>query len=348
MGFWNSIYEATGIACVMDMLHSDKKEEAQGENVGNVEEPKFHLQKHPEKKFNYRPEKLDDYISQDNAKSLIRLLFKEILEVGKMRHIIISGTRGHGKTTLAKIICNHLGFGWNYFISNSFTKENLKDFLIKNEKLGIPQVLMLDEVHGLDKELIEFFYPILEDMLLPNTDVKLKPFMVISATTEMDFLQKKFPPFIDRMVNIQLEPYKAEDIKLLLQTYNRQVYQKNISDEVFDILSRNGRYNPRTSILLFDLYIASGNVNEVLKCNRIIKNGITAQDINILKTLVEIKKPVGGETLAIVAHTDNETYKSLLEPYMVQEGLIVRTSRGRLATSKAELFLQELTKEGKI
>jgi Holliday junction DNA helicase RuvB len=320
----------------------------QQENTVNEPEPKFHLQKHPEKKFNYRPEKLDDYISQDNAKALIRLLFKEVIEVGKIRHMIISGTRGHGKTTIAKIICNHLGFEWNYFIANSFTKENLKDFLIKNEKSEIPQVLMLDEVHGLDKELIEFFYPILEDFLLPNTDVKLKPFMVISATTEMDYLQKNFPPFVDRMVNIQLEPYKPEDIKLLLEKYNEQVYKKSISDNDFDILAHNGRYNPRTSILLFDLFIASGNIDEVLKCNRIIKNGITAQDISILKTLVEIKKPVGGETLAIVSHTDNESYKTLLEPYMMQEGYIIRTSRGRLATPKAEQFLEELKAEGKI
>ena len=302
----------------------------------------FYLKEHPQMKFNYRPQNLNDYISQDNAKNFIRLLLKEIMEIGKIRHIIISGTRGHGKTTLGRIICNHLGFEFNYFISNSFTKENLKDFLVKNEKVKIPQVLMLDEIHGLDKELIEFFYPILEDMLLPNSDVKLRPFVVISATTELDYLQRKFPPFIDRMVNIQLEPYKAEDIKQILKKYNEQVYKKDISEEIFDIISRNGRYNPRTSILLFDLYIASGNVETILKCNRIIKNGLTSQDITILEHLQQTKKPVGCDTLAIIGHTDTETYKTLIEPYLIQENLISKLARGRILLSKGEELLRSL------
>jgi Holliday junction DNA helicase RuvB len=319
--------------CMGDMLLGRKE---------TSEKEEFHLKEHPMKKFNYRPECLDDYISQANAKELIRLLLKEILEIGKTRHIIISGTRGHGKTTLAKIIANHLGFEFNYFIANSFTKENLRVFLLKNEKSERSQVLMLDEVHGLNPELIEFFYPILEDGILPNTDVRLRPFVVITATTELDFLQRKYPPFVDRMVNIQLESYTAEDIKLLLKKYNEQVYKKEVSEDEFDILSRNGRYNPRTSILLFDLFIASENIKTVLKCNRIIKNGLTSQDILILEHLQQTKKPVGCDTLAIIGHTDSETYKTLIEPYLIQENLISKLSRGRILLSKGEELLRSL------
>lgn len=342
-----NLIDILGISYLMELFSgSNTSLEEPGQSVatdGLDIESKFYLKEHPIQKFNYRPENLEDYISQDNAKALIRLLLKEIIEIGKIRHIIISGTRGHGKTTLAKIISNQLGFEFNYFISNSFTMQHLKDFLIKNEQATIPQVLMLDEVHGLDPKIIEFFYPILEDMILPNSGAKLRPFILISATTEMDFLQKKYAPFIDRMVSIQLEPYKASDIEIILRKYNDQVYHKNISDEVFRTLSANGRYNPRTSILLFDLFIASGNVNEVLKCNRIIKNGLTSQDLLILEHLqLAGTKPVGCETLAIIGHTDSETYKTLLEPYLLQEGYLNKFPRGRAITEKGKQLLQEI------
>ena len=342
------MFDILGMLVTMgDMIFGGKKEPDK-DPICEQKEAEFYLKEHPVKKFNYRPQTLSEYISQDNAKSLIRLLIKEILEVGKYRHILISGTRGHGKTTLASIICNALGFKMNYFISNAFTKENLKSFLIKNEASNnIHQVLVLDEVHGLGKAGenavgFEYFYPILEDMKLPNTDIELTPFIVISCTTEMDYLQKNYPPFVDRFVNIQLEPYKVEDIKLILKNYNNQVYKKNIREEDFLKLAQSSRNNPRTAILLFDLFIASGNVEEVLKCNRIIKNGLTLQDISILEHLQETKKPVGCDTLAIIGHTDTETYKTLIEPYLIQENLISKLSRGRILLSKGEELLRSL------
>ena len=336
------------LASTWDLIIGKKEPEQIISEPEQEKEEEFFLKVHPQKKFNYRPQNLKEYIGQEPAKSLIRLLIKEILEIGKYRHILISGTMGHGKTTLAFVLAKQLGFEINYFIARAFTRENLRVFLHKNQASKIPQILMLDEIHGLGKSKIdpvdfEYFYPILEDMQLPNSDIDLKPFIVMGATTELDYLQKNYPPFVGRFVNLQLEPYNANDIKLILKEYNKQVYQKDISEEDFDLLSRNARYNPRTARLLFDLFIASGSVDEVLKCNRIIKNGLTTQDIRILEHLVEVKGVVGCETLAIIGYTDTETYKTLIEPYLIQEGLITKRPRGREATNKArQLLLQEI------
>jgi len=330
-----------------DYLSGKRPNIFEEEEVCPKEIEPFILKKPEIKKYNYRPETLEEYISQENAKSLIRLLIKETLEIGKYRHVLISGTRGHGKTTLARVLCKHLGFELNYFIANSFTKEHLKDFLIKNEKASVPQVLMLDEVHvlkktGEDAVGYEFFYPILEDGVLPNTQVKLKPFILVGATTDLEFLQTKYPAFVDRFLNIELVPYTSENIKKILLQYNQVVYQKAISDEDMTLLACNARNNPRTAILLFDLYIASGNVREVLRCNGIIKNGLTDRDITVLEHLAEINKPVGVEALAIIAHTDVASFKCLIEPYILQQGYTSRTSRGRILTLKGQMLLRSL------
>ncbi len=336
-----------GMLVTMGDLILGKKKDKEQDPISEEKGAEFYLKEHPVKKFNYRPQTLSEYISQDNAKLLIKLLVKEILEVGKYRHILISGTRGHGKTTLGEIICKSIGFEMNYFISNAFTKENLREFLVKNEVSKIPQVLMLDEVHGLDKAGknavgFEYFYPILEDMKLPNTEINLNPFIIISCTTELDYLQRYYPPFVDRFVNVQLEHYKEEDIKAILTNYNNQVYQKNINVEDFKLLSQNSRFNPRTAILMFDLFIASGKMDEILKCFRIVKSGLTTQDIIILDHLFQIKKPVGCETLAIIGNTDKETYMTLIEPYLLQEHYLGRTSRGRLLLPRGEELLRSL------
>lgn len=307
-----------------------------------IEQEEFYLKTHPEKKFHYRPQTLSDYISQENAKVLIRLLIREVKEVGKFRHILLSGCRGHGKTTLAYIICRELGFEPNYYIANSFRVNNLQDFLYKVTDKKIPQVLILDETHGLNKELIEMFYPLLEDGVVPNTSLKLNSFIVIGATTELEYLQKKYPPFVDRHVNIELLPYKSEEIKLLLDKYNQEVYQQYITEEDLILLADNSRMNPRTAILLFDLFVTCGKVDEVLKCNGIIKNGLTYKDIVVLEHLAEINKPVGIEALAVIAHTDSASFKELTEPYLLQQGYLTRTARGRLITNKGMELLNNL------
>jgi Holliday junction DNA helicase RuvB len=291
--------------------------------------------------YQFRPQNLEQYIGQDRAKELVRLNLQKIMTT-KFVHFIISGTQGTGKSTLAYILANHLDFKIHTYIGGSFTMENLKDFLIENEEGG-NHILFIDEIHSLPKEMAEFMYPLLEDYLLPLGDIKVRAFIFVGATTEKNTLQKKFSPLVDRCgCQINLEHYQKEDIKLILKQYNSQTYKADVPEEIYDILSVNTRFNPRNSISLFDDYMVCKNINQVLQAHRIVKNSLTTDDILILEHLQEINKPVGVETLAIIIQQTRQDYQALLEPFLIQQGYISRTARGRVITEKAKLFLQEI------
>ena len=184
-------------------------------------------------KFIYRPKTLTEYIGQERAKELVNLTLEKIRTI-KPIHILISGTKGCGKSTLANIIANELGFNINWTIGGAFTMEALQKFLVKNQDSKKPQILFVDEIHNLSKEVGEYLYPIIEDFILPEgNNIKLKPFIFMGATTEKNMLMKKFAPLVDRCgADIILEQYTAEDIKNILKQYNDKIYQLNIAEEV--------------------------------------------------------------------------------------------------------------------
>jgi Holliday junction DNA helicase RuvB len=294
--------------------------------------------------YKFRPQILEQYVGQENAKELIRLNLQKIISI-KSVHFIISGTQGTGKSTLAYILANHLDFKIHTYIGGSFTMENLKQFLFENET-GKPHILFIDEIHSLRKEMAEFMYPLLEDFLLPIGGIKVRDFIFVGATTEKNTLQKKFSPLVSRCgADILLEHYNSEDIKLILKQYNSQTYKAEIPEEIYNILSINTRYNPRISVALFDDYMVCKNLQKVLQAHRIIANSLTTNDVIILEHLLEINKPIGAETLAIIIQQTKEDYLGLVEPFMLQNGYISRTARGRIITEKGRTLLQELENE---
>ena len=294
--------------------------------------------------YRFRPRSLTEYIGQERAKELVRLNLQKIMTI-KPVHFIISGTQGTGKSTLAYIIANNLNFKIHTYIGGSFTMENLKDFLMENNTEQ-PHILFVDEIHSLPKELAEFCYPLLEDFMLPIGNLKVRPFIFIGATTEKNILQKKFSPLVDRCgCQVNLEHYNAEDIKQILKQYNSQTYNIEIPEEIYDSLSKNTRFNPRISLALFDDYMVCRSINKVLEAHRIIKNSLTTDDILILKHLLEINKPVGVEVLSIIIQQTKEDYMGLVEPFLIQQGYVSRTSRGRLITDKGKELLKSLKKE---
>ena len=187
-----------------DLVWKNKKQPAQ-----EPTEEKYHSEEITPKKYSFRPQTLEQYIGQERAKELVNINLQKIMTI-KPVHFIISGSKGTGKSTLAYIIGNHLGFGISTYVAGSFTMENLMQFLEKNEEADKPQILFVDEIHSLSKELGEFMYPLLEDFLLPLGNIKVKPFIFIGCTTDLNILQKKLAPLIDRcQANIKLENYEA-------------------------------------------------------------------------------------------------------------------------------------------
>jgi Holliday junction DNA helicase RuvB len=253
------------------------------------------------------------------------------------------GNAGHGKTTLAGIIAKSLGFNFNVYVGSDFDIDTMNDFLVKNQDSELPNVLMIDEMAEMKKEVLTYMLPIIEDFKLK--ELPLRKFILIGATTDTWLLSKRCKPFLDRIhCKIYLEDYKAEDIKTLLKQYNDQIHKANISEEHYDIISRNVRYTPRLAISLFDYYIATnGDLQRVLNMNRIIKDGLDDVDVRILKHLADTNgKPIGEEALSIIANMTRSEYKELREPYLMRQGLISRGSRGRILTDTGKLFLKEI------
>jgi Holliday junction DNA helicase RuvB len=308
--------------------------------IVSKEEP-YHSEQIKPKTYSFRPQNLEQYIGQFRAKELININLQKIREI-KPVHFIISGSKGTGKSTLAYIIANELDYEISTYVAGSFTQENLVQFLVKNADAKKMQILFVDEIHGLDKSLGEFMYPLLEDFLLPVGNLKVKPFIFIGATTDKNILQKRLAPMIDRCQSVNLEHYSAEDIKAILKQYNDQIYQLNISEDIYDTLSMNCRYTPRLSINLMDDFIITNNVTKVLSAHQIIKNSLTTNDIIVLKHLAEINKPVGVEVMSIITQQTKSDFMVLQEPFLIFENYIARTSRGRCITEKGKELLRSL------
>jgi Holliday junction DNA helicase RuvB len=290
-------------------------------------------------KFMYRPETFDAYISQEQAKDKAKLTI-ELINKGFPRHFLLMGNAGHGKTTLAGIIAKELGFNFNVYVGSNFDIATMNDFLMKNQESTTPNVLMIDEIGELDKKTLTYLLPLIEDFKLGN--LNLRKFILVGATTDTYVLSKRCQPFLDRIhAKIYLTDYSSDDIIKLLIQYNSQIHKANITSEVYEIISNNCRYTPRLAISLFDYVVSSGDVSKVLNMNRIIKDGLDDIDIKILDLLANAEgKTVGEEAISIIANMTRAEYKQLREPYLMRQGLILRTTRGRTITNLGLQFLQ--------
>ena len=327
------------LASTWDLLIGKKEPEKEKED-------NFYLKEVNPIKFNYRPKFLNEYIGQERAKDLICINLEKIAKI-KFVHFLISGTKGCGKSTLANVIVNEIGFEITWHIAGDFTKQALIDFLMKNEESTIPQALFVDEIHNLNKQLAEYMYTILEDFILPEAgNPRLKPFIFIGATTDKNLLVKRFAPLVDRCgCDIVLEQYEAKDMKEILKQYNEKVFKLDIPEEIYDILSKNTRFTPRIALSFFDDYVVTKDINRVLTAHRVIKDSLTTTDIKILQHLGEMNKPVGVEALAMIAGITREDYTYILEPFLIFNNYLTRRARGREITNKGKELLQTIKEE---
>lgn len=327
-----NLYDVLGITQLMEW----------GENFFSGKKEEYHSEQIKPVKFNYRPTSLETYIGQERAKELISINLQKIRTI-KPVHFIISGSKGTGKSTLAYIIAHELDFEISTYVAGSFTQDNLIKFLSMNQDdKNRNHILFVDEIHGLEKSLGEFMYPLLEDFLLPMGNLKVKPFIFIGATTDKNILQKRLAPMIDRCQNVNLEHYSADDIKKILKQYVDKVYQLNIIEEDYNAISINCRYTPRLALSLLDDFVIVKDVNKILYAHQIIKNSLTTNDLLVLEHLAEIGKPISCETLAIIIQSTKQDYLALIEPFLLMEKYLSRTARGRIITNKGLDILKDL------
>ena len=301
-----------------------------------------------------RPERLDEYIGQTEVKENIRVF----IEAAKLRnepldHVLLYGPPGLGKTTLANIIANELGT--NLKTASGPAIEKSGDLAAILSTLEPGDVLFIDEIHRMPRFIEEILYPAMEDFTLDivvGTDsntrsikIDLPPFTLVGATTRAGDLTS---PLRDRFgITCKLKYYDEDELRLIIERTSR-VLKMPISHEAAVSLAKRSRGTPRIANRLFkrvrDFALVDGleEINDditdkALERLKVDKVGLDEVDLEFLKAIIEKFNggPVGVETIATSIGEEVSTIEDVIEPYLLQNGYIKRTARGRVVTKKA-------------
>ncbi len=301
-----------------------------------------------------RPQKLSEYIGQKEAKEMLDVYIKAAKKRDEsLDHTLLYGPPGLGKTTLAQIIANELGV--NIKIVSGPAIERSGDLAAILSTLEEGDVLFIDEIHRLPRFVEEVLYSAMEDYVIDilvgkdsqarSIRVDIPPFTLVGATTRFGDLSA---PLRDRFgVVLRLDYYSVEDLKNIASRTAR-VHKAPMSDEAVLELAKRSRGTPRIVNRLFrrvrdfadvknDGNITLDITKEALQKLGIDDDGLDYTDYKYLRALVETFKggPVGVEALSATMSEEVSTLEDVYEPYLLQEGYIKRSNRGRMATEKA-------------
>jgi Holliday junction DNA helicase RuvB len=301
-----------------------------------------------------RPLRLDDFVGQSGAKEQLAIFLEATKRRGEaLDHLLLHGPPGLGKTTLATIVANELGVEITHTSGPVIERAGDLAGLLTN--LGPRGVLFVDEIHRLSPVVEEYLYPALEDFMLdilldrgPNArslKINLERFTLVGATTRSGLLSS---PLRARFgVTLRLDYYGADDLKRIVHR-SAGILDVTIDDDAAGELARRARGTPRVANRLlrrvrdYALIKADGHITlkaarEALRLLEVDEGGLDEMDRRLLEALIHKYQggPVGLNTLAVVVGEEAGTLEEVYEPFLIQEGFIKRTSRGREATVRA-------------
>ena len=301
-----------------------------------------------------RPTSLDEYVGQKKVKERLEVFIKAAkTRKEALDHVLLYGPPGLGKTTLAHIIANELGS--QFKITSGPAIEHAADLAAILTNLGRNDVLFIDEIHRLNKNVEEILYPAMEDFSLdfvtgkgPSANsirLKIQPFTLIGATTRAGMLTG---PLRDRFgVICRLELYSDDELQLIVNR-SANVLKIDIEPQASLDIAKRSRGTPRIANRLlkrvrdYAEVMGSGVITKAITDKALAKMEIDELGLDIIdKKILEsiITKfgggPVGLDTLAATISEDTSTIEDVYEPYLLQLGFVSRTPRGRVALEPA-------------
>jgi Holliday junction DNA helicase RuvB len=301
-----------------------------------------------------RPRQFDDYIGQTQVKSNLRVFVQAAKRRGEaLDHMLFAGPPGLGKTTLAHIIAEALGAELQVTSGPAIEKKGDLAGILTN--LSAHDVLFIDEIHRLNPAVEENLYPAMEDFEFDiivgegpharNVKLPLEPFTLVGATTRTGLLTS---PLRDRFgFHAQLQYYTRSELATIVARSATILEVPIDSDGAAEIAGR-ARGTPRIANRLLrrvrdyaevegDGHITKAIAMYALDCLSIDPAGLDLMDRKYLSTMIDkfAGGPVGIETMSAALNEERDTLEDVYEPFLLQEGFIQRTSRGRVATPKA-------------
>lgn len=301
-----------------------------------------------------RPQTLDEYIGQEKTKKNLKVYIKAARQRGDaLDHVLFYGPPGLGKTTLAGIIANEMGVHMKVTSEPAIEKPGEMAAILNNLQEG--DVLFIDEIHRLNRQVEEVLYPAMEDYAIDimigkgatarSIRLDLPQFTLVGATTRAGLLTA---PLRDRFgVVHRLEFYSVGELKTII-IRSAEVLGVEIDDKGAEEMARRSRGTPRLANRLlkrvrdfaqvkYDGRITEEVANFALNLLEVDRYGLDQADRTILTTVIVKFQggPVGLDTLAASIGEDAGTLEDVYEPYLIQNGFLSRTPRGRIATELA-------------
>jgi holliday junction DNA helicase RuvB len=316
-----------------------------------------------------RPTQFDEFIGQGKVVENLKVFIEAAKQRGEaLDHCLFCGPPGLGKTTLAFIVANELGVSIK--ATSGPIMEKAIDLAGILTNLNERDVLFIDEIHRINRVVEEYLYPALEDFTLDimidkgpaarSVKLPLKPFTLIGATTRAGLLTS---PMRSRFGVVgRLDYYNVQDIEQIIRRSSR-ILKVEIDESGCHQIARRSRGTPRVANRLlrrirdFAQVKGDGRINENLAKDSLDKLdvdelGLDDMDKRIINVLIGKFHggPVGLSTLAAAVGEEAETIEEIYEPYLIQEGLLDRTPRGRVATQGAykHLDIDKIPKQGKL